>query len=65
MKIEMSEKIFNKILEKTQEIKELATLARMGPNRERQMRFNQILCCANELSRLQGEAQIILQESVI
>jgi len=56
MKIEMSEKLFAAIGEKTQEIKELVTLARMGPDKERPMRINQILTCANELSQLESEA---------
>lgn len=58
--IEMSEDLFARIGEKTQEIKELATLARMGPDEELPMRISQILGCANELSRLENQARILI-----
>ncbi len=60
MMIEMSEELFARIGDKTQEIKVLVTLARMGPDEERPKRFNQILRCANELIRLENEARIVV-----
>ncbi len=59
----IDEALFAKINEKTREIREIATLARMGTDEEQRIGLDEVLTKVNDLTRLQNEAQLMIQKT--